>query len=402
MEHVSRQGQGTRRRKKVKNKVVESEGADDTVDEALAITQALNNMDTMPYPFCPASSDANIIGIGGQYPPTCPDATNAVNNSSNNSYGDSNENTEGICLGIHSLHIEDNIICKTMSQGMGKDHFGLNHIVRQWVALALSRRSFSLLARASFIASKNGIPMDDILSNQSPFAATTDSQPMDFLSTDILLPKSERKTLGYPVDLQEVPWDLLEAVQIDPKRPFETIRNRWSAIRWTCHGCARFWASPLFGRDFCTEEEIGKTWEDNVIDKETVDLFLPKSEHAKFAQVFVNMLFLNKEPHMPSFVTKRRLLVQKRNSTEAIEAEVIQSLKLIDLDSHVHYFEIQFLDRTQERKLGDRTSSANKRDHIDDSQDNLNDDPIMGDGIEFTDIPISDEMEEFLTLLGGS
>jgi len=406
VEHASRQGQGTRRRKKVKSKAMQSE--DDTVDECLAITSALtpmcSNMNNIMgvnlgamQPSCPTSG-ANIIG---QDPPMCNALNNAANNISDSSNGSSNEKSDGLCNGMASLEIEDNFICKTIIQGMGKDHYGLNCIIRQWVALAFSRRSFSLLARASFIATKMGISMDDILSNQSPFAAATDSQPMDFLSTDILLPKSERKTLGYPVDLREIPWDLLEAVQIDPNRPYETVGNRWSTIRWSSHGCARFWASPLFGRDFATVEEIGKVWDENNDDKEVVDLFLPKSEKGKFAQEVFNMIFLNKKPNTPCFVTKTRFIVQKRNSIEPIEVDVIQTVKLIDLDSNVHYFEIQFLDRTPEHLVGNKTSSANKRDNFDDYLDDVNDDPIMGDGIAFTDIAMTDEMEEFLRLLGG-
>lgn len=53
--------------------------------------------------------------------------------------------------------------------------------------------------------------------------------------------------------------------------------------------------------------------------------------------------------------------------------------------------------------MGDKTSSLNKREHVDAYLDNQNqnDDPLWGDGIEFTDIEVTDEMEEFLKLIGG-
>ena len=70
------------------------------------------------------------------------------------------------------------------------------------------------------------------------------------------------------------------------------------------------------------------------------------------------------------------------------------TVKLVDLDSFIHYHEIQFLHRTQDHLFGDMTtSSANKRNTIDLAEHN--DDPIMDD-IEFTDLAMTDEMEGFL------
>lgn len=410
VEHVSRQGQGTRRRKKVKTKVMKN--ADETVDEALAITAALspvcnpvcNNNNVTP--FCPTSG--NIIDNVGPNPIVCPSSSMGVMdacptlNARNCNGIRKGDHEDGLCSGMGELRIEDKIICKSIKNGLGRDHFGVNHLIRQWVSLAFSRRSFSLLARASFIAAKMNIPMDDIISNQSPFAAATDSQPMEHLSADILLPKGQRKTYGYPISLLEVPWDLLDSVQIDPKQPYESVRNRWSGIRWTSNGTCRYWTSPLFARDFATVEEIGKVWEENSNDKEVIDLFLPQSEKGKFAQELFNLLFVNNKPHMSCFVTKNRYKVQKRNNPDPIDVNVIQTLKILDLDSSIHYFEIQFLDRnrTIEHLIGDSSPTVHKRDH-DVYLDNLNDDPIMGDGIAFTDIEMTDEMEEFLKLLGG-
>jgi len=407
VEHVSRQGQGTRRRKKVKTKVVRSEN---TVDEALAIASSLvpictsNNHLT---PFCPTSG--NIVDCGGQTPIICSSNTvvSCQTTTENNNHGSKNGQNEGrLCTGMDSLEIEDSLICKSITNGMGRDHFGLQYLIREWVSLAFSRRSFSLLARASFVAAKMKIPMDDIISNQSSYAAATGSEPMEFLARDMLLPKSERKTLGYPISLLEVPWDLLQAVQIDPHRTDESVRNRWIGIRWTSKGISRFWASPLFARDFATVEEIGQVYEENSSDKEVIDLFLPKSEKGKFAQEIFNLIFVNNRPNMGCFVVKNPYKVLKRNNPDPIEVNVIQSTKIIDLDSQIHYFEMQGSDRNNDRNyeqsMGDNTSNVNKREHDDTYDYNLNDDPIMDDGIEFTDIAMTEEMEEFLKLINGS
>jgi len=395
-EHVSRQGQGTRRRKKVKG--VQNE---DNVDEALAITSSLSpprtNNNNVP-PFRPSQS-VNVNDCGGPLPMMCPSSMGCPSTSNHKNKGSNNVTQIELCSGMDSLEVEDNVMCQSI-RSMGKDHFGLNYLVREWIALAFSRRSFDLLARASFICAKVGISMDDVISNQSPFAAATDSEPMEFLSRDILLSKSERKTIGYPIDLREVPWDLLEAVHIDPNQPSESVRNRWVAMRWTSQGISRFWASPLFSRDLATEEECARVYERNSGDFEVIDLFLPKSEKGKFGQGIFNLLFVNNKPHMDCFVVKNRIKVLKRNCKEPIEVNLIQTMKVIDLDSMIHYFEIQFLDRKVEHVMGNTTSSMNKREHVDVFVDNVNDDPIMDD-IEFADIAMTDEMEEFLKLISG-
>jgi len=379
VDHVSRQGQGTRRRKKVKTTVMSTKK---TVDEALLITESVNG--TMPVKSLFDPKPSSVMSVSTQP------------NSSSKRDGQA-----ALCNGMATLEVEDSLISKTLSNGVGRDHYGLNYLIREWVALAFSRRSFNLLARASFIAVKVNISMDDIISNQTPFASATDSQPMDFLARDMLLPKNQRTTIGYPISLQEIPWDIFDAVQIDQTRPNESVRNRWIGIRWVCQGICRFWVSPLFARDFANLEEITKVWVANSPDKEVVDLFLPKSEKGRFGTEIFNLLFVNYRPGMGCFVVKNPYKVNKRNVPEPIDADVIQTMKLVDLDSMFHYFEIQFKDRNMEYLHGENTRNMNKRDHADLHVDNVNDDPLMEDSIEFTDIAMTDEMEEFLKLLSG-
>jgi len=410
VEHVSRQGQGTRRRKKVKAKLPKDEQS--AMDGPVKITADLAKKS-----LCNSSMDlfngASPIPCTSAAIVSCSPCTVSCNDQFNNNINNNNHDSrningskknpeaeQNICAGMNVLHIEDKILCGSIKNGLGRDHFGLNHIVRSWVGLAFSRRSFSLLARASFVAAKMKIPMDDIVSNQSIFSAVTDSQPMDYLATDILLPKSQQKTLGYPIDIREVPWEVLESVQIDPNRLQESIRNRVIAIRWQANAATRYWTSPLFARDFATTAEFGQVWEENRDDRETIDLFLPPSEKPKFAQNLFNIFFVNNKPHMPCFVTKDLYTVQKRNK-ETIEANVIQTVKLIDLDSSIHYVEIQYLDRSFNNIMGHRQQRSNKREHFDDFFDNVDNEPIMGENIAFTDIPMTEEMEEFLKLIGG-
>lgn len=393
--HVSRQGQGTRRRKKTKVK------SNDNLEQALAISSAISTVcrpkNQELRPMCPQSSGVKLFD--GPPNPLCPTQRSAIQ-IQKNCRSRSNPGDE-LCSGIDNLEIEDSLLCKSITNGMGKDHFGLNYLIREWVALAFSRRSFALLARASFVASKMKIPMDDIISNQSPFAAATDSQPMEFLARDLLSPKNERVTIGYPIELGEIPWELLNAVNIDTNQPAESVRNRWIVVRWTSQGISRFWGSPLFSRDFATVDEICEVFAANSGEKEVIDLLMAKSEKAKFAQGVFNLLFVNHKPNMEPFVIRNEYMIVQRKSPVPILADVIQAMKLIDLDSMIHYIEIQMPDNKVEHSMGDKTSSVNKREHVDVFLDNPIDEPILDDGIEFTDIEVTEEMEEFLKLIGG-
>lgn len=405
VEHVSRQGQGTRRRKKNKTKPGKQNDAD-AVDEALRITESLtprcNGMATVsPTPF--ATKSNLYIPTECVSKTSIPDFNNAErNNAERNNNGSVRGKGEDIlCSGMDSLAIEDTVICKSITNGLDKDHFGLNHMIRQWIAIAFSRRSFSLLARASFMAAKLNIPMDEIISNQSPFAAATDSQPMDFLARDLLLAKGERKTLGFPIDLREVPWDVLDSVQIDCNRPEESTLNRCAAIRWTINGCVRFWASPLFEKDFATVDEMSQVWEENSDDKEVVDLFLSQGSKARFAQNIFNSIFVNHKPNMPCFVTKAKYEVKTRKG-ETFETNVIQTIKLIDLDAKIQYIEIMIPNNEDFVPLP-RPTGVNKRGISDDFVRTMNDDPIMGQhGNEFLqDFTMTEEMEELMKMLNG-
>ena len=57
--------------------------------------------------------------------------------------------------------IEENLSVSATS--LGPNHFGLRHLLRTWLAFAIKRRSFSLLAKASTLAARTGITMDNIL-----------------------------------------------------------------------------------------------------------------------------------------------------------------------------------------------------------------------------------------------
>jgi Fungal Zn(2)-Cys(6) binuclear cluster domain len=455
--HVSRQGQGPRRsRKKLKmheevsvNSAAASAMAN-VMSSAVMVQQAANFMNaqsslrrqtsvgsssassSQPPNFKhlnPLSSVAYIrqhsggtVGNNSQHRGNTASisrnnsATNTsvpANVISQNSSNNNNNNDTNIATGMASLQVEDEIVCNSI-KGMDYNHFGLHHLIRMWVSLSLSRRSFNLLARASFIASKCGISMDDVLANKSPFAIVTNTPPMTWLSLSVLCPREQQSTLGPRVKLQEVPWDLLKAVHInlnnltDHNSPFQ----RWATIRWTTKGKCRFWASPFFERDFASVDEIERVWVENKM--EVIDLFLPKSEKKKFATSFFNLLFLNKEPNMNCYAQRIRMKVRPRNSQQTLDAVMINSLKIIDLENSLHYHELRFepqetssfaqggANSMMNNNLGGTTTSrSNKRDnsHLTSATQGNYSDPLLAGDLEFTDLDMTDEFEEWMNML---
>merc|ERR1711907_892102 len=87
----------------------------------------------------------------------------------------------------------------------------------------------------------------------------------------------------------------LKVVHIDPSRPQESIQHRWCCMRWTTQGTTQYWVSPLFARDFATADEIGQVYAENRMDKEVIDMWVPKSDKAILGQDIINHLFLHKK-----------------------------------------------------------------------------------------------------------
>mmetsp|Transcript_29932 Transcript_29932/g.49676 ORF Transcript_29932/g.49676 Transcript_29932/m.49676 type:complete len:132 (+) Transcript_29932:276-671(+) len=120
---------------------------------------------------------------------------------------------------------------------------------------------------------------------------------------------------------------------------------------------------------------------------------------------------------MNCYACRIEIAVRPRNSQQAIPVHFIQATKLIDLDTSVHYMEIQFPQQQQQQQQqeqqyqgiaaaatiagsnqGNSTSSGNKRNSSHLQQGN--NEPIMEDDFEFTDLNMTEELEEWMNILG--
>ena len=99
-------------------------------------------------------------------------------------------------------NIVENEMMRSISGQLGPTHFGLHLILRQWISFAITRRSFSLMAKASILAKKSGISMDRILCGTdlpkewSVPPTSYQYPPMDFLRDIVVDTQSEQVVAG--------------------------------------------------------------------------------------------------------------------------------------------------------------------------------------------------------------
>lgn len=160
-----------------------------------------------------------------------------------------------------------------------KHHYGLQCQIREWISLALARRSFALLSKASSLAHRCAMHMDRILSGvtNSEGDGDEDGQQlssagprMHYLLSMLLEP---RQKIAIPIEdrhmlLPHFPPAFLSVIGCSDGRFFSAaeIRNRWIIVRETRCGISRFFCSPAFERNVLCWAHVSQIYEDNLAD----------------------------------------------------------------------------------------------------------------------------------------
>ena len=262
---------------------------------------------------------------------------NKKNDNSNNNTG---KKQKHVCTIHHSDKDEsDAITCHVMGDSrLMKGHYGVQCLVRQWIALSLRRRSFQLLSRAGTLAVQCGMSMDDVLceiadknreeqNEYHPNHQTMAPQRgMDFLYPFLLTPVKDQKVVGPPLEAHDVPMELWNSVGVtvnelerrndtpshNTKLLEEAIGNRWIFIRQTRNGLCRFYTSPGFEKHVVSRELVEETHRANQMD--VSELYLVKrdgtmDEKQDFTRGFAHQIALHTRP---GIVTKPTLLPNVR------------------------------------------------------------------------------------------
>ena len=274
-------------------------------------------------------------------------------------------------LGMAAMRMEDNVL-KNANSSVGPNHFGLHILIRQWVSIATLRRSFALLARASTLATKSGISMDDIFANQSPFAKMTNSPPMMFVRESIILPASQQRVSGPRLQFNEIPRELTNAVQLFVDSESAIEDSRWIIVRLIRHGTSRYFLSPGFEKYVATFDEVQTTWEQNL--REVKSLWMEESEVVKYSQSFAHQISILKTPSsrctpckIPGGTTIYHNSypngdLNKRPHRMPIDVEFLMGIKCPDIDTMFLYTEYQAKNpmalQPMQQSAGDRPNSS--------------------------------------------
>ena len=256
----------------------------------------------------------------------------------------------------------DAITCHMIGDSrITKGHYGLQCLVRTWIALSLRRRSFQLWSRAGMLAVQCGMSMDDILcenmsrnsnkssksrksANDSADSATTSMAPqrgMDFLYPFLLTPKEDQTVVGPPLELHEIPSSLWRSVGIatndQGKVSEEHFAHRWIWVRQTKQGLSRFYASPGFEKHIVSNRTIQETYQANK--QQINDLFIVKNDDKNtsrkansFVRAFAHQVSYNSHPGIvpkPTRLSNVRIRTKTPTKGTGESSIIIQEVDLL-------------------------------------------------------------------------
>eukprot|EP00970_Alexandrium_tamarense_P017689 scaffold10726_cov182-Alexandrium_tamarense.AAC.3 len=228
-----------------------------------------------------------------------------------------------------------------------QNHYGLQCQIREWISMALVRRSFALLSKASSLANRCGISMDRILCGvveevEKKGGAEKKTKggckmnvggKMNYLLSVFLEPRTAQVV---PMEQREMlvptlPPSLLSLVgcQACPTFKCRDVGNRWIVIRETNCGVTRFYASPAFERNLLCWRHISQIFEDNLADG--FSLMFAKEDFRRFLACYAHQISSQpsaESPIRPVYAPKItvRLLSRDWGQTEAVTEEMIEGV----------------------------------------------------------------------------
>mmetsp|Transcript_26960 Transcript_26960/g.39877 ORF Transcript_26960/g.39877 Transcript_26960/m.39877 type:complete len:366 (+) Transcript_26960:172-1269(+) len=264
--------------------------------------------------------------------------------------------------GTNSKLVVENAFIRNTSQisTSGPLHFGLNHLLRQWIFLSFARRSFRLLEVAARLSNKLGMHMDQIISGKNlPDAWVSDmTNPEMSLGSSISSPSEAQEVGGPALETWEIPLDVWKAMYCTAQGGcksesaqggcksecvnVENLDKRWIFVRGNKEGKTRFFVSEAFSQDITPVSVIQKTWEEN--QQEILSLWFKGSHHENNAKGRPLLFYLLNQYHSPDshpspVRSSREEKIKLANGDEVL-AHVITYYRIVDLDDSFLVMEV--------------------------------------------------------------
>ena len=256
---------------------------------------------------------------------------------------------------VQSISTEATIFKET--KGLPKNHYGVYHHLRSWVAIAMRRRTFHLLGNACNLANQCGISMDDLISGSPRYPETNPSngivkvgeaKSMFYLPYVILKSKEEQTSLGPRLPIQDLPMTLFQAMDYSNAMVTGTIKaslGQWDhrriVVRETKNGLVRWGVTPAFERDICPYKMIEKTWHENI--REVIHVWLPdRSSRDQHSKLVVRQIAQNDTPYFKPKPMRQSNCHLRTITGEELEVDVVVCMVMPDLDTVIYCTEYIF------------------------------------------------------------
>ena len=141
----------------------------------------------------------------------------------------------------------------------GAQHFGVLFLVREFISIAVRRRSLMLLSKAIALAARCGWSLDEVLAVGGFAAPATGGGTLMGYIQPLLLqsPVAPEEIAGPRLELCEFPMPLLEAMD---RNPAKYGPAKWSIGRVSERGIRRWYVSAGFERDIASWDDIQQTY----------------------------------------------------------------------------------------------------------------------------------------------
>lgn len=296
----------------------------------------------------------------------------------------------------------------------GRHHYGVLYLIHSWVNFAFARRSFGLLARASKLAAKCGVPMDEIFNqakmevlspimfvpSSSSSSAAPPLPPPQPIGTAAAVPSSVMKT-SHRTALQwsDIPARLLEVCKAGHSN--ESLANsrskRYILVREAVRGQSHYLLSDAFRRDICSLWTIEETWRAN--EQSVVNIFLEgQSDFDKFVKVINYHMSRYHDPTTSPECSRVNGLNVKMKSGSIQTMDLIYAFEIVNLDHSFYLSEYVLPTPPHHNDDGGKGSPPA------DNGTTCNDDVVLIDPLplfgDLEDLEVDADFESFLDLIG--
>ena len=245
-----------------------------------------------------------------------------------------------------SLLVERQVVKLTSNISQyGPTHFGINHIIRQWLVLSFSRKSFRLLEMASRLANRVNVSMDQIVQGSNlpnDWLPNQESPPnVDPLTLQLpILPNEPPTGVSLELPRRAIPAQVAEAMRcIDkkvvgncPKVCSFNPDGRWLFVRETHRDRTRFFVSTNFARDICELSTIQNVWTSNAHDVK--DLWIVDTKDNSYGKTFLRFISQYSRPgdHSKEPVRINGKKIRLKDGKSFVTMDLLNYFFIADLD----------------------------------------------------------------------